>query len=474
MRYLPALIKQTSYSDVRKFFLVSIIPILTLRFIAAYSLLPSFFDIGIYMLAAAFGMLVIFLGILKKEIVIHQKYHIWLILFLVAFIISCIANIKYGYFSNFKCLVWSCIIFFVAYSQSKFTSKHEKIKLLMVVQNILIVEWLVLSSFSILTFIFQLNCLVPLSDDKLQGTSYDVIRMGYVENRLFGVYLNPNTSSIIALLTIIFSVSALANPNLPHRLGKKIYILNIVLQYIFIVLTNSRGTELALLTAAFVCVFGVLYLKDKKFRNFIFSAAAAVMVCVILFFVIMATKMSLSYVPGFFNRLFIINPNLAVNKISVNRIDIENNGDISNLRFSIWKSALDIFKTTWLFGTSPKNIVTYAKNILPDTFIVSHNYVSVHNLFLGILVYTGILGTIFMGVFVIKAVFVIFRRYVAEKFSKEKLFNYFIVVTLLALFVTDLFEVKLLFTITLATDIFWMFLGYIMDEAESCSESKSL
>ena len=51
------------------------------------------------------------------------------------------------------------------------------------------------------------------------------------------------------------------------------------------------------------------------------------------------------------------------------RPDVVQSTDISNLRFRIWASAMDIFKTTWLFGASPRNALIYAKEVLPKSFI---------------------------------------------------------------------------------------------------------
>ncbi|WP_284943231.1 O-antigen ligase family protein, partial [Enterococcus faecalis] len=51
--------------------------------------------------------------------------------------------------------------------------------------------------------------------------------------------------------------------------------------------------------------------------------------------------------------------------ISLDRKDVVDNSDISNMRFSIWKSSVEIFKTSPIYGTSPRNLLSYAHDKLP-------------------------------------------------------------------------------------------------------------
>ncbi|BDP46009.1 hypothetical protein [Enterococcus faecium] len=48
---------------------------------------------------------------------------------------------------------------------------------------------------------------------------------------------------------------------------------------------------------------------------------------------------------------------------------------------SIWKSAWEIFKTSWLIGVSPKNVVSYAQSIIPDGYIAKVG-IAIHNAYL--------------------------------------------------------------------------------------------
>ncbi|OTO76647.1 O-antigen ligase family protein [Enterococcus sp. 12E11_DIV0728] len=66
--------------------------------------------------------------------------------------------------------------------------------------------------------------------------------------------------------------------------------------------------------------------------------------------------------------------------INLNRKDVENNSDISNNRFNLWKSAFEIFKETPIFGTSPRGLIPFAQKNMPDT-LIGKNGQSPHNFF---------------------------------------------------------------------------------------------
>lgn len=67
-----------------------------------------------------------------------------------------------------------------------------------------------------------------------------LFRLGIVEGRLFGVFVNPNSASIVSFFVMIFSIFQVFF-TAPRRLPKAFNILNILLQYIYIVLSESRG-----------------------------------------------------------------------------------------------------------------------------------------------------------------------------------------------------------------------------------------
>ena len=58
------------------------------------------------------------------------------------------------------------------------------------------------------------------------------------------------------------------------------------------------------------------------------------------------------------------NPDKDQNSISLKRDDVVNKDDVSNNRFALWKSSFEIFQSSPLVGSSPRNLVNYAQKEL--------------------------------------------------------------------------------------------------------------
>jgi O-antigen ligase len=148
--------------------------------------------------------------------------------------------------------------------------------------------------------------------------------------------------------------------------------------------------------------------------------------------------------------------------INTVRLDIAQSGDISNLRFKIWLSAWELFKTTPIFGTSPRGIVEYAKNVLPDTFIAVKNYYFVHNTYIGAFVYTGIFGALPILAFFVKSLLNILFFYKEKSFQTKNKYLDIIVLLLITIFIYGIFEPEIIFSNTINCFLFWLFLSEVM------------
>ncbi|MFM2489029.1 O-antigen ligase family protein [Enterococcus avium] len=71
----------------------------------------------------------------------------------------------------------------------------------------------------------------------------------------------------------------------------------------------------------------------------------------------------------------------------------------SNGRLGLWKSGFELFKTNVLFGTSPKGIFEYAKEVLPTTFIARTQKYT-HNTYVNVITSTGLVGS-FSTIFIL-------------------------------------------------------------------------
>ncbi|WP_086444922.1 O-antigen ligase family protein [Candidatus Enterococcus lemimoniae] len=424
---------------------------LLVRSVNAYSLLPSKIDSLVFSVLAFIGVMFIcsdfLLKIKNKETI---EYNRLLIAFLLIFLLSSIVNMKYGLGSNLKLLAWNAILIFNVYEFSK--QNVELTFFYSIIERILIVWLFLMSLISIVMYFIQFG-FVRYGDGVL-----DRLRIGFLESRLFGVFGDPNYGAVMALIAIIFSIYYLIEKKATTLVIQLFLIFSVLLQVAYIILSGSRAGLLTSYTVFFMAAF-IFLMKNKKmgikniFLKVIVSIVVSTIACAIIFFGVTAFKLLLEKLPV----LLGTPKNISENRISLMRDDVQSNSDISNMRFSIWKSAFETFKTTWLFGTSPRNLVAYATEVLPNTFIAQRKFVA-HNTYLNILVSTGVLGALSMFTFFIQKAFYV----VKELFTNDDLnSSYFLPYTLaiISLGISGFFVNEIILVNTVGAFIFWLCLG---------------
>ena len=146
--------------------------------------------------------------------------------------------------------------------------------------------------------------------------------------------------------------------------------------------------------------------------------------------------------------------------------DTEN--DISNRRFSLWKSGIEIWKTSPIYGVSQRNIVPYASDKLPKTYMVNNdlgNFDSTHNLFIDILVGQGIIGLVIILAFFVGVAVIIIRNLFSNKQNCDNTIDIYAVASigmLSAFACSSMFILDVLYLNSVATVMFWIILGYLM------------
>ena len=456
---LDKLFHRNAYNLLRKIYItIFIIAVLTRVFLPVAMKETQFVNSLIFSIVAVFGGSIVCLDIFTKRIFLKQKNIIWLIIFWFACLISSIINIRYGFIGNVRNLVWLCISFFLLYPIDQERSSSEIKKEIKYVSNFLIVVWFIACCISFFMFLMQIGFYVDIFPDSFA-------RMGFIECRLFGVFEDPNYAAVVAFIVIIFS---LFNIKTNSKIFLKIfYAINILINFFYIILSGSRTAEVsAFVATAFVAYF--ILLKKLKFKNLNYllkqfiSILAALFCSVALIFSMNLTRKFLSYLPDFINSPFettSISEPRAKKHIETNREDVNNSADISNCRFKIWLSALELFKSRPIFGTSPRNMRAYAKAEFPSGFIAQRSY-AVHNAYLDVLTSTGIIGAFMLIVFFVKYLIYIFRFLLLNTQNKNYymvLFCFSIVVTVA---VSAFFLSEILFVNTIGVLVFWLSLGY--------------
>ncbi len=440
---------------IHKIYIFTFLICLFMRYVSFYALVPPLLDSLLFSSLAIVGFGIIVFDIFKIDRLYNHKRDIYLVLFLISLFITSLINIHYGFFQNLKFINWTAINFFILYSYDKFEDVQETTKTMVCFQNILILIWTFMTFASLMTYIFGVSI-----DNEVRDNI--CFRVGIVEGRLFGVFVNPNTASIIALFVMIFSIFQIFF-QVSYSLPKVINTISIILQFIYIVLSESRGTSLVMFTSVAILSFLLSYNKIKfpKWRKFIVSLVISILSCLLVFLMVKCIETFFGTVYEHL-KLLLSNTSWKIDhSVRTKRVDFIENNDVSNLRFNIWLSAAEIFKTRWLFGVSPGNVVTYAKQVVPETFIARYNYTRSHSVWFGIPLYTGICGTILMFGFFLKC-FVKSLKYCINKSITNMppiLILQMLIVGLI--WVYGLVELEILFVNSVCSFIFWTSLGFV-------------
>lgn len=432
------------------------------------------------------GTIVLFCRLLAIRSFIHSKFIIIFLLFSISHIISSLVNLDYGYYENFKLLVWMVFQFAILYAYDKNRNKNDIVKEFVVLGKvyIFITAILAIISFSYL-FEWRTSYFVFLEN-------YYMLQYGMSWGRLFGAYTDPNYGAVFSVLSIIISSFCI------YLLRKKVWSFllgaNIFIQVIYVALSDSRTGLVALIcTAGFITVMFVIK-RNSGGRFYIGKICLIAIASVVL--VIIAT-LGIEYGYRTLNEYVIasrtkvvenivetesVSENLVASQIASeadsvveNIVTEESQGreedlkkDISNRRFDLWKAGIEIFTYEPLWGVGFKNIVNYVQLNIPDSYLITNDhgiFDNMHNVFFNILAGQGVIGEIL--VIVIIAYFFV---YVIRNIFYVRNEMYYICVYLCAclgvgtcsmMFVTDIF-----YAITPTAFFFWLCLGYLVQILE--------
>ena len=190
-----------------------------------------------------------------------------------------------------------------------------------------------------------------------------MLKVGIVENRLWGVFTVPNLAAIYAVVSmgLCFYFWRVAR--------KKIYyIITIGLDVLYLIFADSRtGTVCLFVLIAFVS-FMLLVRMDNllKIKNVIVRSGTCVVVSLLLasFVAMVPTQLQKVYNYAIIN----IGEELGDDEdAKVIKREYDLSGDISNKRWTIWESGLEIFESKPITGVGFHHLKTYAKKELPNT-----------------------------------------------------------------------------------------------------------
>lgn len=443
---------------------------LLIRLIGIYSLLPSKVDTFLFTVTSFVGLVILFIDffVLRK---ISMKKNMLLFFFILALLISAIINGPQGLIANFKLIIWQVIYLFVVFQIGRTKELHSSI---ITLEKIMMIFWNLLCIISIAMFFIHFSYVAPL--DKF----YNGLRVGFVENRLYGVFADPNFAGTISVVIILFSVYYVIEEK-KSRSIRLMGIISVLIQFIYIVLSGSRTAFIALIGVSFFGAFFFMYSKRKNEKNILSFLLGLMTGLIVLLFVMGGEWTVKSSFPKIAQNITIESSlkshsskteNKAEKNLTLTRDDVEHKDDVSNNRFELWQSSFEIFKTTPIVGTSPRNLMDYAVEQLPQTFIATKQQTS-HNFVFYLLATTGLLGTIPILLFIISNIFKSLRILLTTNNIK---YNRFLLDNLVSLtiLISACFLTELVLVNKIGTFLFWLYLGKVSNISDEFMKKRDV
>ena len=364
-----------------------------------------------------------------------------------SFLLSMLINYQYEFKQNIITLLFLCFYFFLLYTHDEECTAKDILKEFRIVACDFVLYTTVGTAISLGMFFKGYGHVEVLEN------GYEVVS-GFVWGRLFGVFLEPNPAAVMAIISIFFLIYFI-------RSEKKVIVttlglVDIIIHTLFIAFADSRTAK--------VCFFvaGVLYVLMEAFKNKEKFATYKKKIIIVILAVIIGigTNVILVEITNCYN--YLVSRNEEANNQEVERnYDLE--ADPSNRRFDIWKSGLEIFNENKIFGTSYYGIQLYAKENLPDTYIINNtqtNFRNLHNEFLNILVSQGCIGLVIVLVLIFSYLRILKRKY---EFVDKKYIDVTntLLINIIIIAISSMFVAAGMFYYNIpSSNLFWMLLGY--------------
>ncbi|MGH4120701.1 O-antigen ligase family protein [Clostridium sp.] len=421
----------------------------------------------------AWGALYIIYDFFKEKNFIKSRYSKYLIIYMILFLISNLININLNFVNNMKTFGYTCLFIFVLYSYKKDRSDKTMQSELYNINTIVITISSIVAFASIITFIFLIQF------------TYNDIPQGFIypnHPALWGFYGNPNSGGMVASVSIIVTFFNLYLCDKLHvkelsKLKKIYYYSNILLQWICLILSNSRGVLMSFLAFVLFASYYIFtnFLTEKKnfnrFKSIIISLLLTIIIFSVFNLTVSASKLGLSYIPKYVQKLVTIKEEDDSNNLILERDIVE--GNVTSGRIDIWKYGLISLKLDPIFGHGPHNIGLAKEKIYPNDkeFYITKN--NMHNGYIQILLSNGILAFIAFSIFyvlIIKdSLIILFTKNNKTSKNKKNLIL-FIVGLILSISVYGLFENAILLTGSYTTTILWVYLSYLSTNLDTVKE----
>lgn len=406
----------------------------------------------------------------------------WLLIgFCVSYAITLFINRDSAFAEGIKSFAYVVVFFVLFFISTQGKSKESLIKEIQIISGIIIGCTFILSFVSMLTYAFSISGHYSNSDGIY-------IYYGLFENRLWGLY-NPNTGSTLNSISILLSVAFMIT--VKRKWVIILNAINVFLQYSCLLLTGSRAAYyIVLMVLIALSVFVVV----RKFDKINLRSIVAVVVCVAVVTgsyigLDKVLKEGYAYLPSVIDIITYEEPSSTeepetlegeepneddseneepdekptLNKQDFTRLEETENreGGFFNGREEIWVACLKTFKEAPLFGVGNENLISDTLDHFEDDTWKEHFRTGgSHNIYVCMLVSSGIAGCILMGAFAIITLLKSGLTYL-KRYKKASLWLVVSIGMCAMFYISEFVEARIMFYVSTFSVIFWLYIGYM-------------
>lgn len=435
-------------------------------------------------LLAVIGFFIFAWDLLIDRTFFKTKYSYLLIGLIAVMIISSLINAEYGLVDNIKAIIWQISQLLVIFPLYKRVSKEEIAKILKIYFPFVSIIFVVANLVSLFQYFASIG----------YNTRYDggLVRQGFLEGRLFGIFGSPHFASLFMLILAIASVYFAVSSD--KKTVKILYGAAMIIYFLYAVASGTRSVIVAAACTAFIVVLLWAYNRysfKKCVKPLLKSAICVVMSICVAVGTVVVFNVSDKAMKGII-RIYadsIDNDTSGTDEntgeIMLDRADVSNE-NISNHRFEIWEDYFTVATDridTLILGMAPGSYMVSIRENFPNLFVVKYikeNYplmyskeliYDTHNAYIGAFVMAGILGVILLMIFLVCG-FVRTVRYIAKN-KKVSLSVYTILAVVVLILAASFFESDLFFRCTSTSVIFWLVTGILLMVTEPTNKIQS-
>ena len=318
----------------------------------------------------------------------------------------------------------------------------------------------------------------------LTSVDGEFIVTGFEWDRLWGAYVDPNYGAICSVIGIVLSLFYVIKKK---GFQKILYVLAVVLNYAYLIFSDSRTGEIALAVSLGIFLF---FLGKNKFKSK--KCLKSILMVIGVLVVLLSISQEIKTQNITYQKSVVAareaaaqeenkrkeeqsttvtgeqNSELAgKQKIEPTQRQKDLQEDVSNGRLALWQSAVEVWKTSPIYGAGYSTFIAYAKENAPDTFAVNNDvgeYTSMHNTFFSTLAYQGGIGAVLLLVIALR-IFVSIIKAVKSENNERQLEVVVMFSCVCCTAVSMMFLLDGTYTNSTSAAILWIFSGYLVRDS---------